>query len=182
MSDLAGRIELICGPMFSGKTTAMIARLAAARDEGFDVVAIKPGQDRRYSEDQIVTHDGQKLSAVKVVAVPEIRGVAVGVRVVGIDEVHFFDESLVEICRELADSGLRIMAAGVELDHRGRRFEVVARLAEIAHEVIRLTARCARCGAAARQSQRLVSNDARIVVGGVGMYEPRCDRCFEPGP
>ena len=176
-----GRIELICGPMFSGKTTAMIARLAAARQAGFDVVAIKPSRDTRYGADRIVTHDGAMLTAVSVTEVREIASVVAGARVVGLDEIHFFEGSLIDVCRKLAGAGVRVVAAGVEIDHRGLPFEVVACMAQAAHEVIRLTATCARCGAAARHSQRLTGGDSRILVGGIGMYEPRCDRCFEPG-
>lgn len=175
-----GRIELICGPMFSGKTTAMIERLVAACEAGLRVVAVKPAQDTRYGLEQIVSHDGNQLPAVTVTVVHEIREITAGSHVVGIDEVHFFEESLVGICRELAVAGVRVVAAGVEIDHRGRPFEVVERLAAAAHAVTRLTAICGRCGAPARHSQRLVAGDARIVVGGVGTYEPRCDRCFEP--
>lgn len=176
-----GRIELICGPMFSGKTTTMIARLVAAHRAGLDVVAIKPLQDIRYSLDQIVTHDGKTLPAVSVGDAQAARRAAGSHRVVGIDEVHFFDDSLVDVCHELVEADTRVVAAGVEMDHRGQPFEVVRRLADVAHDVTRLTAICARCGAAARHSQRLAGGNARIVVGGAGMYEPRCDRCFEPG-
>ncbi len=176
-----GRIELICGPMFSGKTTAMFARLVAAREAGFGTVAIKPALDSRYSQDEIVSHDGQKMTAAIVTAVQEIRAITVARSVVGIDEVHFFEESLIDMCSELADVGMRIIVAGVEIDHRGRPFEVVERLALTADTVTRLTAICRRCGAPARHSQRLMMCDDRIVVGGVGTYEPRCDRCFEPG-
>lgn len=175
-----GQIELICGPMFSGKTSALIARLVAAREAGLQVVAVKPAHDTRYGHEQIGSHDGNQLPAVNVSAVHEIRAIAAGSHVVGIDEVHFFEESLVGICRELAGAGVRVVAAGVEIDHRGRPFEVVERLAAAAHAVTRLTAICGRCGAPARHSQRLVAGDARILVGGVGIYEPRCDRCFEP--
>jgi thymidine kinase len=144
------------------------------------VVAVKPALDTRYGQKQIISHDGNQLPAVNVTAIHEIRAFAAGSHVVGIDEVHFFEESLVGICRELAGAGVRVVAAGVEIDHRGRPFEVVERLAAAAQAVTRLTAICGRCGAPARHSQRLVSDDARIVVGGMGMYEPRCDRCFQP--
>ena len=180
----SGRIELICGPMFSGKTTAMIARLIAARDAGFDAVAIKPELDTRYSPCEIASHDGRVYRALNARDARAIRDMAKQSAVVGIDEVHFFDESLVEVCRELAGRGTRVITAGVEIDHRGQPFETLSHLIRIAHEITRLNAICARCGAAARHSQRLIpaAPDARIVVGGAGAYEPRCDRCFEPFP
>lgn len=167
--------------MFSGKTTALIARLASARESGFRTIAVKPALDTRYRQNQIVSHDGQQVAAVNVTTVQDIRAITANSHVAGIDEVHFFEESLAGVCRKLADEGMRIIVAGVEIDHRGRPFEVVERLALAADAITRLTAICARCGAAARHSQRLVAGDARIVVGGLGTYEPRCDRCFEPG-
>jgi thymidine kinase len=176
-----GRIELICGPMFSGKTTALIARLVAARDSALETIAVKPELDTRYGQQEIVSHDGAAHRAVNVRDAGAIRGAAGRSVVVGIDEVHFFDESVVGACRDLTAAGTRVIAAGVEIDHRGRPFETVRLSIEIANEVTRLTAICTRCGAAARHSQRLIPGDARLVVGGAGAYEPRCDQCSEPG-
>ena len=176
-----GRLELICGPMFSGKTTALIDRLTTEHDAGLEIAAFKPSHDTRYSRDQVVSHNGLAIHAFSIGdldALPRLVGSAV---VIGIDEVHFFLPPHVPLCASLVNAGVRIIVAGVELDHRGQPFEVVQEFAAVADQVTRLTARCARCGSAARHSQRLVGGDARIIVGGVGDYEPRCDRCFEPG-
>ncbi|MBI3461722.1 MAG: thymidine kinase [Planctomycetes bacterium] len=174
------RIELICGPMFSGKTTALIQRLEAARVAGRKAMAFKPALDTRYSRDELVSHDGLKLVGKCVVDVQEILQAVDTADVVGIDEIQFFDGALVDVCVTAADRGIGVILAGVDLDHRGRPFEVVEQCEAAAGLVTRLVARCARCGDVARRTQRLVPGDARIVVGGSGAYEPRCDRCFAP--
>jgi thymidine kinase len=167
--------------MFSGKTTALLARLRDAQQPTGGVVLFKPTRDTRYSEHQVVSHDGVAMTAVNVERAELLGELAGEASIVGIDEVHFFDPPLVAVCEALAGTGRRIIAAGVDLDHRGNPFEIVRQLETIAAEVVRLTAICSRCGGVARFSQRLVASDDPIVVGGAGDYEPRCDRCFQPG-
>lgn len=166
--------------MFSGKTTTLIRRLESARMAGRGTIAIKPSLDTRYSNDGLVSHDGLKLAATcidNVYAILQAIGTA---DVVGIDEIHFFDLALLEVCTAATESGTQVILAGVDLDHRGRPFQVVERCEAAAGLVTRLVAQCARCGDPARRTQRLVPSDARIVVGGSGAYEPRCERCFAP--
>lgn len=110
----------------------------------------------------------------------EILKAAAGAQVVGIDEVHFWDAEIVPVCAALKNLGVRVIAAGVDLDHRGQPFAAAAGLERIADEVVRLTSTCAQCGAAAAYTQRLIESSEPIVVGGVGDYEPRCEKCFEP--
>jgi thymidine kinase len=182
MTCRAGRLEVICGCMFSGKTTELIRRLEQARAHGAAVIALKPVRDTRYASDRIVSHDGPTFDATPVHDEPAILSAASGFDVVGIDEIHFFDEAVADACRQLVAGGARVIAAGVDIDHRGRPFPAVRRLLELADETIRRTARCARCGAVAEFSQRLVDSDDPIVVGGADLYEPRCRRCFRPPP
>ncbi len=177
-----GHIELICGPMFSGKTTALIERVAAARVAGRSAAVFKPALDTRYGAGHVVSHDQRRIDATSIRDAAELLTCDGGVQVVAIDELHFFEQPIVAACRTLAGRGHRLIVAGVELDHRGQPFESVAGVAAVADVLTRLVARCARCGAAARHSQRLIASSDRIVVGGVGEYEPRCDQCFEPSP
>jgi thymidine kinase len=164
--------------MFSGKTTALIRRLDAARAGGARVHAVKPALDTRYRPCQLVSHDGLALDAIEMDDVARLAEMTTGAHMVGIDEVHFFDGRLVTACLELCERGIAVITAGVDLDHRGAAFEIVDQLANAAGAVTRLEARCGRCGSAARYTQRLVAGDARIIVGGIGAYEPRCERCF----
>ncbi|NOX59265.1 MAG: thymidine kinase [Planctomycetes bacterium] len=179
MRTQAGRIELICGPMFAGKTTALIRILGESAENGHRVLAVKPSSDTRYGEDQIVTHDGKRIPAVRVDCTDELLTSGESAEVIGIDEVHFFDVELAGVCEKLAGLGVRVICAGVDLDHHGQPFDVIDRLETIADEVVRLTATCSICGERATHTKRLVSGESRIVVGGVGAYEPRCADCFD---
>jgi len=180
MARQTGRIELICGPMFAGKTTALLQRLADARSAGRVVVAIQPAGDTRSGAGRLRTHGGDVVEAIAIAAAPELATAAARAAVVGIDEAHFFAADLAEACRARAACGVRVIVAGVDLDHRGRMFPAIAAIAECADDVTKLTAPCARCGAPAAYTQRLVASDAPIVVGGAEAYEPRCAACFEP--
>ncbi len=176
----SGRIELICGPMFAGKTTILLKRLAAAQNRGLEVVGIKPAAENRYSDDEIVTHTGEAISATTITTGDSLVQAAGQAEVVGIDEAHFFDVALADGCRILAKRGVRVIVAGVDLDHHGKPFEVMVRLQQMAVGVMPLTARCAICNKPARYTQRLIAKDDRIIVGGAGEYEPRCGNCFNP--
>ncbi len=179
--ESVGRIELICGPMFSGKSTALIRKLSAAADGGATVIACKPARDTRYATDRIVTHDGAGITACEITGADDLRERVRDAAVVGIDEFHFFDMPVVEACTALAGEGKRVICAGVDLDHRGEMFDVMEAVSNKAADVERLTATCAVCGAVATFTQRLIESDARIVVGGAGDYEPRCENCFDCG-
>lgn len=177
----SGFIEVICGPMFSGKSEELIRRLRRARIARQRVQVFKSSLDDRYDTDRIVSHSDQSLQAV-VVKTPKhlIERVEDRTEVVGIDEVQFFDDSIVEVCERLANLGKRVIAAGLDLDYRGVPFDPVPQLMAVAEYVTKTLAVCARCGAPASRSQRIVPREERIVVGAGDTYEARCRHCFEP--
>lgn len=175
-----GRIELIYGPMFAGKTTELLRRLTEAQAAGRRVVAIQPAGDTRSGRGWLRTHADQAGPATPLEDADALQAAAGDAEVVGIDEAHFFDARLAEACGALAERGVRIIAAGVDWDHRGRLFPAIAALQAEADERVLLTAKCARCGGVATHTQRLVAGDAAIVVGGAEAYEPRCRTCFAP--
>jgi thymidine kinase len=177
-----GALVVVRGPMFAGKTTELIQRAAEASANGEIVVVIKPARDTRYSLDRIVTHCGDGMDAWAVEHSGEVLKACAGATMVVIDEAHFFGNSIVRVIREQLERGLHVLVGGVDLDHRGVVFEPFDELAEMADETVRLTASCTVCGRQAIHTQRMSSDGGRIVVGGVGMYEPRCAECFEPSP
>lgn len=176
-----GRLEVLCGPMFAGKTTELIRRLRGARDAGLDVLAVKPARDTRYGPGVIATHGAESFRAVKLHDALELLDAVRehdNVSVVGVDEAHFFGPSLLAPCRTLVEQGLHIIVAGVERDHHGEPFEPFPSLLCEADAVTKLHAVCAVCGAPAVHSQRMFADDSAIVVGGAGAYEARCRNCF----
>jgi thymidine kinase len=176
-----GHIEVICGPMFSGKSEEMIRRLRRAEIAGQRLQIFKPRIDDRYDKTQIVSHSAQKIPAEVVTDCAEIiERLDDRTRVVGIDEVQFFDADVVELCQRLANMGRRVIVAGLDLDYLGRPFEPVPQLMAVAEFVTKALAVCVQCGAPASRSQRVVHNEDRIVVGAAGMYEARCRHCYEP--
>ena len=174
-------LEVICGPMFSGKSEELIRRLRRAQIAKQRVQIFKPALDDRYSSDRIVSHSEQSLQAQVVKSSDElVARLDDRVEVIGIDEVQFFDGKIVEVCERLANMGKRVLVAGLDLDYRGVPFDPVPQLMAKAEYVTKTLAVCSRCGAAASRTQRLVASDERIVVGAVDAYEARCRRCFEP--
>lgn len=178
----AGRIVLICGCMFSGKSERLITRLQRARADGLPVRAFKHTSDDRYADRAIVTHTGQRIEALPVPRAAEIPPLAGEARLVAIDEAQFFGEELIEVCRRLAERGVTIVVAGLDLDSWGQPFGPMPGLARIAHEVLRTHARCARCGQQADHTQRLTPVANQTMIGGPESYEPRCAACFESPP
>lgn len=176
-----GRLEVLCGPMFAGKSTELLRRLAAARAVGLTVAAFKPAIDIRYHATAIATHTGRKGDAVAVKTAPEIPPLASTAHVVAIDEVHFFGGPLVPPLESLLHRGVRVIAAGLDLDHRGHVFEPFDWLLARADEIVRLSGRCAVCGKPSTHTQRMVASGDRIVVGGAEAYQARCAACFQPG-
>jgi thymidine kinase len=181
-SPLGPRLEVICGPMFSGKTTELIRRVEAARSAGSSVMVFKPASDARYATDAVVTHAGGSTPAIAVSAPSEIPSAASRAEFVAIDEAHFFGSPLVEVVVALLRQGRRVVVAGVERDHTGRPFEPFPALLCEADEVLKLSGPCTVCGRPAVHSQRIGEAPGRIVVGGAEMYEARCRECFEPAP
>ena len=177
-----GSIEVICGSMFSGKSEELIRRLTRAKIARQRVQVFKPRIDDRYSEVEVVSHGGLRLTALAVASSGEIlERTQDRTEVVGIDEAQFFDPGLVDVAGRLADLGKRVLVAGLDQDYLGRPFEPMPALMAAAEDVTKMRAICMRCGAPASRTQRLVASNERVVVGAAGLYEARCRRCFEPG-
>ncbi len=182
-----GWIEAVCGPMFSGKSEELIRRLRRAEIAGQAVMIAKPRLDDRYDIGHVVSHSGHRIRAVGVDDPAAIVRLAEGYEVVGIDEVQFFGDAVVDVLVALADGGMRVIAAGLDLDFRGEPFGPMPQLLARAELVDKLQAVCLRCGGPATRTQRLVDgvpapfDGATIQVGALDAYEARCRGCFEPG-
>lgn len=177
-----GWIEVICGPMFSGKSEELMRRLRRARIARKRVQVFKPAIDTRYSVDEIVSHGDIRMKSEVVKDASEILGrLDWRTQVVGIDESNFFGPDLVDIVNQLADTGKQVIVAGLDTDYMGRPFVPMPTLLTLAESITKTLAICMRCGNPAKHTQRLVESDDLIVVGAAGMYEARCRRCFEPG-
>ena len=178
-----GWIEVVVGPMFSGKSEELIRRLRRAEIARQRVQIFKPAIDDRYAANEIVSHSGLGIPSDNIHKASEImEKVQLRTEVIGIDEAQFLGEEVVDVCTQLANLGKRVIVAGLDTDYRGRPFEPMPRLLAIAEEITKLLAICVRCGNPAVHTQRLVESDELIVVGAVGMYEARCRRCFEANP
>jgi len=176
-----GWIEVICGPMFSGKSEEMIRRVRRAEIARQRIQLFKPSLDDRYGNTHIVSHSQQRLPSTAVSNCSQIFDLVEDkTEVVGIDEVQFFDSGIVDVCDRLANLGKRVIVAGLDQDYRGKPFEPVPRLMAIAEYVTKQLAICVRCGNPAGHTQRLIDSRDKIVVGAQGTYEARCRRCFEP--
>ena len=181
-----GWIEVICGCMFAGKTEELIRRINVLSYARKNILVFKPKIDDRYSTTEIASHAGSKVPCIVISEAKEILDhVNYDTDVVAIDEVQFFDEDVVDICEYLADSGLRVMVAGLDKDFRGEPFGVLPDLLTRAEFVTKLTAVCAKCGAPATRTQRIINgkpasfNDPIVLVGAKEAYEPRCRHCHE---
>lgn len=178
-----GWIEVICGPMFSGKSEELIRRLRRAEIARQRVQVFKPLVDDRFAADEIVSHSAMRIEAERVPNAPQIlERLDPRTEVVGVDEAQFFDERLIEVCDRLANLGKRVVVAGLDLDFMGRPFEPLPQLLARAEDITKTLAICVRCGNPANFTQRIVDNEERIVVGGSAAYEARCRQCFEPRP
>ena len=181
-----GWIEVICGCMFAGKTEELIRRINVLSYARKNILVFKPKIDDRYSTTEIASHAGSKVPCIVISEAKEILNhVNYDTDVVAIDEVQFFDEDVVDICEYLADSGLRVMVAGLDKDFRGEPFGVLPDLLTRAEFVTKLTAVCAKCGAPATRTQRIINgepasfNDPIVLIGAKEAYEPRCRHCHE---
>jgi thymidine kinase len=176
-----GWIEVICGSMFSGKSEELIRRLRRAQIARQRVQIFKPKLDSRFSEDHIVSHSEMKIRSQLVSRAREILDLLDGrTQVIGIDEGQFFDMDLAYVCNNLADSGKRVIVAGLDQDFRGKPFDPMPELLSIAEYITKTLAICVRCGAPANRTQRLVENSDRMLVGATDAYEARCRLCFDP--
>lgn len=173
-----GRIEVICGSMFSGKTEELIRRMKRAEFARQHVEIYKPMVDTRYSKDDVVSHDHNVIPSTPVDSSAEILLLSGDIDVVGIDEAQFFDNGLADVCNELANRGVRVIVAGLDMDYLGKPFGPIPYLLAIADEVTKVHAICVRCGSLAYISHRLVHNDKRVLLGEKQEYEPLCRECY----
>ena len=177
----AGWIEVIAGPMFSGKSEELIRLLKRATIARQRVQVFKPKLDNRYSDGDVVSHSQMRIPCELVDHSDEIMPrLDPRTEVVGIDEAQFFDEALPKVCSHLANLGKRVIAAGLDMDYRGIPFGPMPELLAIAEEVHKIHAICTSCGSPAAYTQRLIESDELVVVGATGAYEARCRRCHEP--
>ncbi len=181
VSSPSGWIEVVCGSMFSGKTQELIRRLKLAAIAKQKVQVFNSHLDVRYSKEHLVSHDKSTLAARPVKTAKEIlKDVLEDTQVVGIDEAHFFGEEIVDVVQKLADSGRRVIVAGLDQDYRGEAFTNMARLMAVSEFVTKNLAICMVCGNPAHYSQRLTDSGRRIEVGAGDKYEARCRKCFQP--
>ena len=174
-----GRIEVVCGSMFSGKTEELIRRLRRAQFSHQKVEIFKPAIDVRYSEDDVVSHDQKHIPSTPIDSSASILLLSSDIDVVGIDEAQFFDMGLVDVCNELAYRGVRVIIAGLDMDYKGVPFGPMPALCAIADDVTKVHAICVQCGNLAYVSHRKVANDRRVLLGETGEYEPLCRECYQ---
>ena len=179
-----GYIEVVIGPMYSGKSEELIRRIKRAKIAKQNIVVFKPSIDDRYSECDVVSHSGDSVNAIAISSPKEIYNFIDGkTQVVGIDEVQFFDEEIVDIAIDLADKGIRVIAAGLDMDFKGEPFGPTPKLLAVSEFVDKIQAICSVCGQPATRSQRLINgepakyDDPIIQVGAVESYEARCRKC-----
>lgn len=176
-----GWIEVICGSMFSGKTEELIRRLNRARIAKQRVEIFKPAIDTRYHETDVVSHSEQSIRSTPIQFAQDMALLASGSEVVGIDEAQFFDEAITEICLRLADSGVRVIVAGLDMDYLGRPFGPMPALMAVAEYVTKVHAICVNCGDIASHSFRKIISDKHVMLGQTESYEARCRHCFTEG-
>lgn len=170
-----GHLEVICGPMFSGKTEELIRRIRRSQIARQKVQIFKPAVDTRYAETQVVSHSAQSVDSTPVAKSLDILNlIKDATRVVAIDEVQFFDFDIISVVEKLTARGMRVIAAGLDLDYRAKPFGPMAELLAIADDVAKIQAICTVCGAPATRTQRLVNNDEQFLLGELKTYEARC--------
>lgn len=173
-----GRVEVICGSMFSGKTEELIRRMKRAKFARQSVEIFKPSVDTRYSEEEVVSHEGNSIHSTPVESSASILLLGSDTEVIGIDEAQFFDDNIVDVCNELANRGIRVIVAGLDLDFKGVPFGPMPALCAIADEVTKVHAICVKCGTLAYVSHRTVPNEKRVLLGEKMEYEPLCRECY----
>lgn len=173
-----GSIEVICGSMFSGKTEELIRRMKRAQYAKQKVEIFKPEIDTRYDAVKVVSHEGNSIHSTPVPASSHILLLASDVEVVGIDEAQFFDAGLPDVCTQLADNGVRVIVAGLDMDYLGKPFGPIPALLAIAEHVTKVHAICMRCGNIANHSHRITDEEALVLLGETSNYEPLCRDCF----
>ncbi len=181
-----GWIEVICGPMFAGKSEELIRRVKRMEYAHQKYICFKPSIDNRYSNDEIVSHSNRKTKSINIQYAKEIyKYLDNTYTAVVVDEIQFLDEDIIEVCSDLADKGYRVIVGGLDSDFKGEPFEITAKLMAKAEFVSKLTAICVKCGAPGTRTQRIVNGkpasyyDPIIIVGASQLYEPRCRHCHE---
>ena len=175
----SGRIEVVCGSMFSGKTEELIRRLRRAQFAKQKVEIFKPAIDVRYSEEEVVSHDKSHILSTPIDSSASILLLSSDCDVVGIDEAQFFDIGLPDVCNELANRGVRVIVAGLDMDYKGVPFGPMPALCAIADDVTKVHAICVRCGSLAYVSHRTVEGSQRVLLGETQEYEPLCRECYQ---
>ena len=173
-----GRIEVICGSMFSGKTEELIRRMRRAVFANLKTAIFKPAIDVRYSDCDVVSHDAKALRSTPVKSASEILDKAGDAKVIGIDEAQFFDGGIVDVVQALADRGVRVIIAGLDMDYLGKPFGPMPALMAVAEDVLKVHAICVRCGDLAQYSHRLSKSDKLVELGEKDIYEPICRACY----
>ena len=174
-----GRIEVVCGSMFSGKTEELIRRMKRAKFAKQKVEIFKPSLDTRYSDVDVVSHDQHSIPSTPIDSSSTIALLSSDIDVVGIDEAQFLDDGVVDVCNDLANRGVRVIVAGLDMDFQGKPFGPMPALCAIADEVTKVHAICVKCGALAYISHRLVANDKRVLLGEQMEYESLCRECYQ---
>ena len=177
----SGWIEVICGSMFSGKTEELIRRLKRARIANQKVQIFKPKVDTRYDDTKVVSHDSNSILSTPVESSRKILELIENVNVIGIDEAQFFDMDLPEVCQSLALKGIRVIAAGLDMDFKGDPFGPIPNLLSVAEYITKVHAICQHCGNLATHSYRLSNEQAKVVLGEKDSYEARCRTCYHMG-
>jgi thymidine kinase len=177
-SELGGSIEVICGSMFSGKTEELIRRLRRAQIARLTVEIFKPKKDTRFDETAVVSHNANSIQSTPVDSCSAILLLGSDVQVVGIDEAQFFDDELPNVCTILANRGVRVIVAGLDMDFKGNPFGPMPKLMAIAESITKVHAVCVKCGNPALYSYRLAPDEGTILLGEKESYEPRCRACY----
>lgn len=177
--DKIGWVEVIVGSMFSGKTEELIRRLNRAKIARLKVEIFKPSIDTRYDEEDVVSHNENSIKSTPIEGADQILLYAHDVDVVGIDEAQFFDNQLAPVCNELANRGIRVIVAGLDMDFQGKPFGPIPHLMAIAEYTTKVHAICMQCGNLATYSHRTIKGDDLVVLGETESYEPLCRRCYQ---
>ncbi|TCV14128.1 thymidine kinase [Sphingobacterium alimentarium] len=173
-----GSIEVICGSMFSGKTEELIRRMRRAQFAKLPVEIFKPAIDIRYAEKEVVSHDSNSIPSTPVEHSSAILLLSGDAKVIGIDEAQFFDEDLPNVCIQLANKGVRVIVAGLDMDYQGRPFGPMPNIMAVAEDVYKVHAVCVKCGAPANYSYRFTKEKSVVLLGEKESYEPRCRHCY----
>ncbi len=177
----SGWIEVICGSMFSGKTEELIRRLNRARIANQRILIFKPLKDVRYDDSKVVSHDANAIASIPIKKSTDIYDHISNTNVVGIDEAQFFDLDLTDVCQKLAMKGIRVIAAGLDMDYLGKPFGPLPYLLSVAEYITKVHAICPHCGSLATHSYRLSEEEDQVLIGEKDKYEPRCRVCYSMG-